>query len=475
MPMPVAAAGSTGPARARLHDLRPHARRLGARRHQHRARRPRPRRAHRPRVRGRPRAARGGRRAVRRHALRRGSARGDGRAAADPARSAARRRGRARASARSCSARRWPRRPATPVAEPATDPSVAGDDVAWQVPGGPGDAAAPRLPEGAARARPRGGRRPRGWRNDRQSRVEPALRCAASSGVRSWVSTSCRCRTAGSRSAASAPTAARTSARSASRGRAGSLRRERAPRASSSAGRRSPANASSSTAPAPTAARSSRRTSPTAKVQTLVRSRTVQLLHPSIRNGGLVYVFVSSCRQELRLARTDGSGARVLARYGPLFARDRGHEDGHTHQGSRASRAPREAGRSRAPSCSGPSRCRTARRSSRAYAGRPACRRSCACRAASSPDQTTTLTSTVRSRGRSSKSRRTIYCHVPSKQAARLERDRLRWADDRRAHVSVRVRVVVQPVVLLVAIGAGSAGRASCAGRTRCRARSRSS
>jgi hypothetical protein len=68
----------------------------------------------------------------------------------------------------------------------------------------------------------------------------------------------------------------------------------------------------------------------------LARSRKVQLLHPSMRAGGLAYVALDRCGQELRVADTDGDNARVLMRLAPLARRDRGHEDGHTRQGRRA-------------------------------------------------------------------------------------------------------------------------------------------
>jgi hypothetical protein len=68
----------------------------------------------------------------------------------------------------------------------------------------------------------------------------------------------------------------------------------------------------------------------------LARSRKVQLLHPSMRSGGLVYVALDRCGQKLRLADTDGDNPRTLVRLAPLARRDRGHEHGHTRQGRRA-------------------------------------------------------------------------------------------------------------------------------------------
>ena len=66
--------------------------------------------------------------------------------------------------------------------------------------------------------------------------------------------------------------------------------------------------------------------------------------------------------------------------------------------------------------------------------------------------QETTCTTTVRSRGRSSKSIRTSCCQVPEREAAADQRDLLGGADQRGALVGVRVGVVVEPVVLVVAV-----------------------
>ena len=62
-----------------------------------------------------------------------------------------------------------------------------------------------------------------------------------------------------------------------------------------------------------------------------------------------------------------------------------------------------------------------------------------------------TCTVTVRRRGRSSKSIRTICCQVPSCEPAVDDRDRLRRADHGGAQMGVGVRVVVEAVVLVVA------------------------
>ena len=96
------------PARARLHDLHPHLRRVGAGGRQRRARRPGARAARRARLRRRPRAAGRRARAARRHGARGRGARRDGRAPRDPARAARRRRG-----------SRWPPAPPRCAAAPA--------------------------------------------------------------------------------------------------------------------------------------------------------------------------------------------------------------------------------------------------------------------------------------------------------------------------------------------------------------------
>ena len=66
----------------------------------------------------------------------------------------------------------------------------------------------------------------------------------------------------------------------------------------------------------------------------VVRSgRSVQFLNPSLLANRLLYVAVSRCRQELRLARPGRD--RVLLRRAPLAAQDVGYEPGHTSQGAR--------------------------------------------------------------------------------------------------------------------------------------------
>ena len=79
--------------------------------------------------------------------------------------------------------------------------------------------------------------------------------------------------------------------------------------------------------------------------------------------------------------------------------------------------------------------------------------------------QDRTCTITVRVRGRSSKSIRTICCQVPSTRLAVQNRNALRRADQRRTQMRMRVRVVIAAVVLVIAGTAGSARRAATADR----------
>jgi hypothetical protein len=73
--------------------------------------------------------------------------------------------------------------------------------------------------------------------------------------------------------------------------------------------------------------------------RTLARSRSLQLLNPSVLGGAVLYTAQSRCGQELRLRR--GRRERRLLRLPPPARRDRGHEQGHTRQG----RAPAYCGR----------------------------------------------------------------------------------------------------------------------------------
>ena len=74
--------------------------------------------------------------------------------------------------------------------------------------------------------------------------------------------------------------------------------------------------------------------------RTLLSSATSQFLNPSTEGGRLLYVRVSRCDQSLRLRRLSGRGDRTLLRMAPMARRDAGHEPGHTSQGSEPSRCP---------------------------------------------------------------------------------------------------------------------------------------
>jgi hypothetical protein len=67
--------------------------------------------------------------------------------------------------------------------------------------------------------------------------------------------------------------------------------------------------------------------------RTVRSGRTIEYLSPSLLGGRLLYVAVTRCRQELRLARSGRD--RVLLRRAPLAGQDRGYDPGHTHQGAR--------------------------------------------------------------------------------------------------------------------------------------------
>jgi hypothetical protein len=68
------------------------------------------------------------------------------------------------------------------------------------------------------------------------------------------------------------------------------------------------------------------------KERRLRESRGSQLLNPSLRSGALLYVRVGRCRQELRLRTRRRE--RVLASAPSLAAGDRGYDRGHTSQGA---------------------------------------------------------------------------------------------------------------------------------------------
>jgi hypothetical protein len=71
----------------------------------------------------------------------------------------------------------------------------------------------------------------------------------------------------------------------------------------------------------------------TRRERMLRRGRRVLVLNPSLAGSRLLYVVVQRCRQELRLGRLGGR-ARTIVRLGGTGRRDRGHEPGHTSQGS---------------------------------------------------------------------------------------------------------------------------------------------
>jgi hypothetical protein len=75
--------------------------------------------------------------------------------------------------------------------------------------------------------------------------------------------------------------------------------------------------------------------------RTLRRGRASQVLNPSLGGSRFVYVVISHCRQELRLAPLRGGRSRVLMRIGGPGTQDAGHDPGHTTQGSGAGRCPR--------------------------------------------------------------------------------------------------------------------------------------
>ena len=77
--------------------------------------------------------------------------------------------------------------------------------------------------------------------------------------------------------------------------------------------------------------------------RTVLSSRTTQVLNPSLLGRRLAYVASSKCGQQLRLARSSGRRPRVVLRRAPLARRDTGHDPGHTTQGRRASLCPNGA------------------------------------------------------------------------------------------------------------------------------------
>lgn len=75
--------------------------------------------------------------------------------------------------------------------------------------------------------------------------------------------------------------------------------------------------------------------------RTVRSSSASQLLNPSTSGGRVLFVEISRCRQSLRLARLFGHGERVLLSMPSTARHDAGHEPGHTGQGTEpSSRCP---------------------------------------------------------------------------------------------------------------------------------------
>jgi hypothetical protein len=80
----------------------------------------------------------------------------------------------------------------------------------------------------------------------------------------------------------------------------------------------------------------------TSVLATLQKSRSAQLLNPSLDGSRLLWERLGYCDQELRVGSVTGGGrGRLLLRLGTLAVRDKGYEPGHTHVGSGASRCPK--------------------------------------------------------------------------------------------------------------------------------------
>jgi hypothetical protein len=69
------------------------------------------------------------------------------------------------------------------------------------------------------------------------------------------------------------------------------------------------------------------------KRRVVLSGRNVQFLNPSPLGNRILYVAVTRCRQELRIARPGAD--RVVMRLRPLAAQDLGFDPGHTSQGAR--------------------------------------------------------------------------------------------------------------------------------------------
>lgn len=77
--------------------------------------------------------------------------------------------------------------------------------------------------------------------------------------------------------------------------------------------------------------------------RTVIRSRLAQLSQPALRHRRLLYVEADYCSQRLRLGRLGSlaRGSRTLLRIGSSAHRDPGHDHGYTTQGSEPSACPR--------------------------------------------------------------------------------------------------------------------------------------
>jgi len=70
------------------------------------------------------------------------------------------------------------------------------------------------------------------------------------------------------------------------------------------------------------------------------RARESQFLNPSLLAGRLLYVGESPCSQLLRLGLPDSGRERFLVHLAPIARRDSGHDRGHTEQGSESGACP---------------------------------------------------------------------------------------------------------------------------------------
>ena len=79
------------------------------------------------------------------------------------------------------------------------------------------------------------------------------------------------------------------------------------------------------------------------------RSTATQLLNPAVFGAELLYVRATQCDQQVRLALLAPGRERVLLRRPPTETRDAGHEVGHTSQGAEPTLCPRGAPRGTGP------------------------------------------------------------------------------------------------------------------------------